>query len=191
MEFVFYVFNKILFSVLTKSKTIYKAFACLNFFHETINSYNLETATILLTSFSCFLALWKHTCRPIKTYVLSKLFYDMKCNSKVVAKRFFIDSIADQMVLCFGEYFVMLIVPVNTGDINWFYWDNFAIFHGSQNAIQTKAGVVAQPPIYHLSGEKLSRVGIFLMDTGHVSQTSLLHLHILYYHCLMINSIVL
>ena len=38
-----------------------------------------------------------------------------------------------------------------------------------QGGIQTKSGVVAQPPIYHLSGEKLSRVGIFLMDTGHVS----------------------
>ncbi|CAH3193392.1 unnamed protein product, partial [Porites evermanni] len=34
-------------------------------------------------------------------------------------------------------------------------------------AIQTKAGLVAKPPIYHLSGEKLSRKGIFLMDTGH------------------------
>ncbi|KAM7441154.1 Protein transport protein Sec24B [Porites harrisoni] len=36
-----------------------------------------------------------------------------------------------------------------------------------EGAIQTKAGLVAKPPIYHLSGEKLSRKGIFLMDTGH------------------------
>ena len=39
----------------------------------------------------------------------------------------------------------------------------------SQGAVQTKAGLVPKPPIFHLSGEKLSRKGIFLMDTGHVS----------------------
>ena len=31
---------------------------------------------MLLTSLSCFIALWKHTCRPIKTHVQSKLFFD-------------------------------------------------------------------------------------------------------------------
>ena len=64
----FISFIKLLFSVLTKRKTIYKA--------RTINSYNSEPqTTTLLTSFSCFAALWKHTCWPIKTNVLSKLFY--------------------------------------------------------------------------------------------------------------------
>ncbi|XP_068702636.1 protein transport protein Sec24A-like [Montipora foliosa] len=36
-----------------------------------------------------------------------------------------------------------------------------------EGAVQTKSGLVAKPPIFHLSGEKLSRKGIFLMDTGH------------------------
>ena len=35
-----------------------------------------DSQTTLLTSFSCFIVLWKHTCRPIKTHVLSKLFYN-------------------------------------------------------------------------------------------------------------------
>ena len=51
---------KLLFSVLTKRKTINEArmHVYFNFFHETVNSHNLETeATILLTSFSCFIAL--------------------------------------------------------------------------------------------------------------------------------------
>ena len=37
-----------------------------------------DSQTTLLTSFSCFIALWKHTCRPIKTHVLSKLFYNRR-----------------------------------------------------------------------------------------------------------------
>ena len=32
-----------------------------------------DSQTTLLTPFSCFIALWKHTCRPIKTHVLSRL----------------------------------------------------------------------------------------------------------------------
>ena len=35
-----------------------------------------DSQTTWLTSFSCFIALWKHTCRPIKRHVLSKLFYN-------------------------------------------------------------------------------------------------------------------
>ena len=33
---------------------------------------------ILLTSFSYFIALWKHTCRQVKTHVTSKLFYNLR-----------------------------------------------------------------------------------------------------------------
>lgn len=36
-----------------------------------------------------------------------------------------------------------------------------------EGAFQTKSGLVAKPPIYHLSGEKLTRKGIFLLDAGH------------------------
>lgn len=36
-----------------------------------------------------------------------------------------------------------------------------------EGSLQTKAGLVAKPPIYNLSGEKLTRKGIFLLDTGH------------------------
>ena len=56
-----------LFSLLTK-KMIYEV--C------TVNSHNSETVKPqLLTSFLRFIALWKHTCRPVKTHVLSKLCY--------------------------------------------------------------------------------------------------------------------
>jgi hypothetical protein len=37
-----------------------------------------------------------------------------------------------------------------------------------KGAITTKSGSVPQPPRLILSGEKLSRVGIFLMDAGQV-----------------------
>ena len=48
----------------------------LNFFHETVTSHNFEAEAItLLMSFLCFIALWKHTCRPIKMHILSNLFY--------------------------------------------------------------------------------------------------------------------
>ena len=33
----------------------------------------------MLTLFSCFIVLWIHTCRPIKTLVLSKSFYNINC----------------------------------------------------------------------------------------------------------------
>ncbi|EDO29943.1 predicted protein, partial [Nematostella vectensis] len=36
-----------------------------------------------------------------------------------------------------------------------------------EGALHTKAGVIPQPHRYHLSAEKLSRQGVFLMDTGH------------------------
>ena len=34
-----------------------------------------QLANYTAKSFSCFIALWKHTCKSIKTYVLSKWFY--------------------------------------------------------------------------------------------------------------------
>ena len=76
----FISFIKLIFFVVTKRKTIYEArMYTLISFYETVNSYNLETANhIILTSFLCFTALWKHTCWPIKTHVLSKLFYKNK-----------------------------------------------------------------------------------------------------------------
>ena len=40
--------------------------------------------------------------------------------------------------------------------------------HFFKGAITTKSGSVPQPPRLILSGEKLSRVGIFLMDAGQV-----------------------
>ena len=51
---------KLLFFALTKRKTIYEAriYVYFNFFHETVNSHNLETEkAILLTSFLCLLTL--------------------------------------------------------------------------------------------------------------------------------------
>ena len=63
----FISFIKYIFSVSTKRKTIYKA-------REFSQLWDSQPH-YWLTSFSCFIALWKHTCRPIKTHVLSKLFY--------------------------------------------------------------------------------------------------------------------
>ena len=62
-----------LFLLLRKRKTIYEV--------RTVNSHNSETVKphcLLLTSFSCFIALRKHSCKPIKMHVLSKLFYKLK-----------------------------------------------------------------------------------------------------------------
>ena len=69
-QHVFISFIELLFSVLTKRKTIYDA--------RTVNSHNSEPQSItLLTSFSCFITLRKHTCRPIRTQTLSKLNYNL------------------------------------------------------------------------------------------------------------------
>ena len=78
---MFYFFYKIIIFRLNKEKDFIRSpYMYLNFFHETVTFNNLETeATILLTSFSCFITLWKHTCRPIKTPVLSTLFYKKWC----------------------------------------------------------------------------------------------------------------
>ena len=46
-----------------------------NFSQLDRDNNNKTELTILLSSFSCFIALWKHTCRPIKAHILSKLFY--------------------------------------------------------------------------------------------------------------------
>ena len=89
----FITFIKLLFSVLTKRKMLYEGrIVYLNFCHENVTSHNLETeATILLASFSCFIALWKHTCSPIKMYVLAKsitsisLIFDIWNIKKIVA----------------------------------------------------------------------------------------------------------
>ena len=78
-ENMFYFFYKILIFRLNKEKDdMRSAYVYSNFFHETVTSHNLEIApTTLLTPFSCFIALWKHTCRPIKMHtILSKLFYN-------------------------------------------------------------------------------------------------------------------
>ena len=87
-ENMFFFFYKIidLFSFLTKRKTIYEALMLhFNFFRETVNSHNLETAvTLLLTPFSCFIALWKHNCRPIKTHVLSRYYFINWFNNKLI-----------------------------------------------------------------------------------------------------------
>ena len=57
-QHVLFSLIKLLFSVLTKRKTIYEA--------RTGNSYNSERVIFVL------IAQWKHTCRPIKTQVLSQ-----------------------------------------------------------------------------------------------------------------------
>ena len=79
-ENMFYFLIIKLFSIYERE--IRSAYVHFNFIPETVNSHNLETeATLSLTSFSWFIALWKHTCRPIKMHVLSKLFYNTYYNN--------------------------------------------------------------------------------------------------------------
>ena len=63
----FISFIKLLFSLLTKRKTMYEA--------RTVKSQNSEQSTTLLTPFLCFIAPWKHTCRPIETHELFKFYF--------------------------------------------------------------------------------------------------------------------
>ena len=55
---MFYFFYKIIISYFNKEKDFIRStYVYLNFFHETVTSQNLEIElTILLTSFSCFIA---------------------------------------------------------------------------------------------------------------------------------------
>ena len=88
-ENMFYFFYEMIIFCFNKEKDdIRSEYEYLKFFHETVTSHNLETeATILLTSFSCFIALWKHTCtcRPIQTQVViaSEIrHYAIQCHGK-------------------------------------------------------------------------------------------------------------
>ena len=65
---VFYFFYKIIIFTLNKEKDGLRSTYCKL-------SQLGDSQTTLLTSFSCFITLWKHTCRPIKTHILSKLFF--------------------------------------------------------------------------------------------------------------------
>ena len=67
---MFYFFYKIIF-IVNKEKDDIRSVYC-------IFSQLGDRKTKLLTPLSCFITLWKHTCRPIKTHVLSKLFYKKK-----------------------------------------------------------------------------------------------------------------
>ena len=96
------------FSVLKKEKDdIWSVHVYYNFFHETVNSYNLKTPNHIVTSFSCFIALWKHTCRPIKKHVLSKLFYelfDARFRNPVVIQKELNTNILSSCFLCGAKY---------------------------------------------------------------------------------------
>ena len=76
---MFYFFIKWLFSVLTKRKMIYILWSAYRKFTPLRDSQ-----TTLLMSFWCFIVLWKHTCWPIKTHVLSKLFYKSLTMNKIM-----------------------------------------------------------------------------------------------------------
>ena len=65
----FYFFFKIIICIVNKEKGDIQSAHC-KF------SQLGDSQTSLLTPFSCVIALWKHTRRPIKTHVLYKLFYN-------------------------------------------------------------------------------------------------------------------
>ena len=70
----FISFIKLLFSLLTKRKTIYEA--------RIVNSHNSETINHIAHAIFVLHSVMKHTCRPIKTHLLSKLFYNIASNSR-------------------------------------------------------------------------------------------------------------
>ena len=59
-RFFFFIY-KIIFGLNKEKDDIRSAYVYLKFFHETVNFHNYETANTLLTSFLCFIALWRHT----------------------------------------------------------------------------------------------------------------------------------
>ena len=65
---MFSFFHKIIIFIVNKEKDYIRSSYC-KFSQLGGNQ------TTLLTSFSCFIGLWKHTCWSINTHVLSKLFY--------------------------------------------------------------------------------------------------------------------
>ena len=67
---MFYFFYKIIIFIVNKEKDDIQSVYC------TFSQLG-DSQTTLLTPFSCFIALWKHTCKPIKMYVLSKVFYKL------------------------------------------------------------------------------------------------------------------
>ena len=67
-ENMFYFFYKIIIFSVNKEKDDIRSVYC-KFLQLA------DSQTTFLTSFSCFVALWKHTCWPIKTHKLSTLFY--------------------------------------------------------------------------------------------------------------------
>ena len=70
-EKMFYFFYKII-SILKKEKDdIRSAYVYFNFSHETVNFHVLETANHI----AHVIFVLRSACRPIKTFVLSKLFY--------------------------------------------------------------------------------------------------------------------
>ena len=75
-ENIFYFFYKIIFRLSKKKddKIIRRAYVYFNFFHKTVNSYNLETANHNAHVIFVLYTLWKHTCRPIKTHVFKTSF---------------------------------------------------------------------------------------------------------------------
>ena len=68
----FISFIKLLFSVLTKRKTMYEALMILKFLSWNSKFFQQHCSRHF---HACFIVLWKHTCRPIKMHTQSKLFY--------------------------------------------------------------------------------------------------------------------
>ena len=67
---MFNFFYKIIIFIVNKEKDDKRSAYCKFSQHG-------DSLTTLLTPFSCFIAVSKHTCRPIKTHVLSKLFHNV------------------------------------------------------------------------------------------------------------------
>ena len=86
----FISFIKLLFSVLTKriKDDIRNTYVYYNFFHETVNSYNLETVNLFLR----YIRNFRKNILTAKTHVLSKLFYKWASviHNKLVAKQLYV-----------------------------------------------------------------------------------------------------
>ena len=90
----FISFIKLLFSSLTKRKTIHEA--------RTVNSHISETANHIIHAIFVLHSAMKHTCRPIKTHVQSKLIINLGCweNTRKVCKPFWSSARDLQLFPC-------------------------------------------------------------------------------------------
>ena len=102
-----YFFYKIIIFIVNKKKDCLRSAYC-KF------SQLWDRQTTLLTPFSCFIALWKHTCKPIKTHIQSKLFHKHLSNYvPLECLRNALNNGTNKLLK------IILVSEVNNVDLDW------------------------------------------------------------------------